>query len=320
MTERDQVLDRQVFTVGGRSFRWREVVSAARAWSDWTKIEERAGLALELRERPALEPDPAEFERTQAEFRYERNLLAADDLEAWLDGWGIAVEDWLLQVRATVVGEGASIPPSPREPDAEQLAAAAWAEAVCSGELERLARTLAERCAVYEAAGNAPPEELTADALALVDEAHQRFRDAAVTDGALERKLHDERLEWTRIEGRYLAHPDEDVVREAALGVREGHDLEEMSRIAGARYEAAARFYLADAETELKARLLAASPGELCGPFRSGEEQWLMEVAARVAPSLEDPELRVRAASEVAEHTVEQQVLQRVRWHERLGG
>jgi hypothetical protein len=319
MARREEVLDRQVFSAAGRSFSWHDVIEAARAWSDWSEVERRAREALALPPGAEERVPREELETAQNEFRYARNLLAADDLEVWLAGWGIEVDDWLRHMRAGVSrrhGSGAG-PGAPG--DSGRLAAAAWAEAVCSGELERLARKLAERCAVLEATEETIPPELSAADFARMDQVHRSFRDAAVTEEALERRLQEERLEWTRIEGRYLAHASEDIVREAALCVREeGRELEEMAQAAGARYEPAARFYLADAEDQLKAHLMAAASGELYGPFPSGEEHWLLEVGARVAPSLDDRELRARAASEVAEHAVEQQVLQRIRWHERV--
>jgi hypothetical protein len=319
MPRAEEVLDREVFSVRERSFSWRDVIEAARAWGDWSEIEQRAQEAVDLPSESEERVPREELEQAQNEFRYQRNLLAADDLEAWLERWGIGVEHWLRHMRATVSRRHGPSSAGRERSDPETLATAAWAEAVCSGELERLARKLAERCATSGATGEAMPTRFSPDEVARMDEAHRRFRDAAVTPDALERRLQEERLEWTRIEGRYLAHASEDVVREAALCVREeGRELEEMARAAGARYEAAARFYLSDAKDELKTRLMAASAGELCGPFPSGEEHWLLEVGARVAPSLEDPELRARAEAEVAENAVEHQVLQRIRWHESL--
>jgi parvulin-like peptidyl-prolyl isomerase len=89
--------------------------------------------------------------------------------------------------------------------------------------------------------------------------------------------------------------------------------------VAGARYEPDARFYLADLDPDLKTRLLATNPGEVCGPFPSGEEYWLLQVGERTPPSLEDPELRARVTGDLVERAVDQAVLRSVRWHEAAG-
>lgn len=314
MAARDEVLDRRVFSVGPRTYSWRDVVAAARVWSAWSEIERRARHALDLGVTAA-----EGVERAQDQFRYDRGLLAADDLEDWLDRWAISIDDWLNQVSASVARSVGVSSTSGAPASAEELDQAAWTEAVCSGELERLAERLAASCALSEAAGESPPGELGADELDRMEAIRERFREQAVTDERLQRRVRDEQLGWTRVEGRYLAHPDEDVVREAALGVREeGMDLEEMARAAGARYEPAARFYLAEVEGEVQPRLLSASPGELCGPLRSGDELWLLEVSARVAPTLEDPSIKARAAASVVEGAVRQEMLRRVRWHDRV--
>lgn len=314
MARREEVLGRAVFSVEGRTFTWRDVVVAARIWSDWTDAEQRARETIALRGEFGGAAAADEVAEAQDRFRYDRNLLAADELEAWLGNWGISVQEWLEQVEGAVHrGRGSQAPAEAGTPDPAELEAATWAEAVCSGELERLARKLAARCAVFE---GTPPAELTEAALSRMDEVHRSFCEAAATEGALERRLADEQLELTRIDGRYLAHRDEDVVREAALGVREeGRGLEDMAKLAEARFEPAARFYLADLDPEVKTRVLATSPGELCGPFPSGEEYWLLEVGARTPPSLDDPELRDRVAADLVERAVEKEILGSVRWH-----
>jgi hypothetical protein len=79
------------------------VILAGPLWGDWTALQERvrSGLAclatldeLDEDEEDAL--DEANVETAAAEFRYARDLVAAADLEAWLEGRGLSVEAWRL--------------------------------------------------------------------------------------------------------------------------------------------------------------------------------------------------------------------------------
>ena len=63
---------------------------------------------------------------------------------------------------------------------------------------------------------------------------------------------------------------------------------------------------------------MSSGEGELLGPFPDEQGFSLVSVVAKTRPSLEDPAIRARAASEVVNRAVEQEVINRVRWHERL--
>jgi hypothetical protein len=51
-------------------------------------------------------------------FRYDRGLLAADELRAWLDPWRMTSDDWTEYLqRALSLERCASSPPSPEADD-----------------------------------------------------------------------------------------------------------------------------------------------------------------------------------------------------------
>ena len=96
----------RVFTVGQTSYVWEDVILAGLLWGDWTALEERvrSGLACLARlddldddDDDAL--DEADVETAAAEFRYARDLVAAADLETWLERRGLSVEAWLDFIR-----------------------------------------------------------------------------------------------------------------------------------------------------------------------------------------------------------------------------
>lgn len=313
MASREEVLERRVFSAGDRAFRWRDVVAAARAWGDWAEIELRGRHALALVAEPAEDSARGDREAAQAAFRYKRGLLAADDLQDWLDRWAVGLHEWAAQVeserRRDEAGE--------LEANAEALAGAAWAEAIGSGRLERLARRLAECVAVRLAeGGDVSGEDGDAEELR---RGLERFRERAVTPEILERFRAEAQLDLVRLECRVFAHPDEDVTREAALCAQEeGRDLEEVAAEAGARLDSR-QFFVGDIESDWRPLLLAAGAGDLVGPLSSRGESCLLEVVERAAPSLDDDEVRSRLATRAMDSRVEREVLGRIRWHERLG-
>ena len=309
----EAVLPQVVFTLAERSYRWEEVVAAARQWGDWQRLEAdvREGIALVRRaEQEGGLPSQAQMDAAASEFRYARDLLSADETEAWLSRWGLELDDWLdylrrSLLRARLEGDAPGSEAVGPEP------AATWAEAVCSGELERLARKLADRAAVYASIEDEPPG---LDRLPQMEERFERFRGNAVTPQRLADELSANLLEWTRVDCLWAATPSEAVAREVALCVREDYrDFGEVAAEAGLAAEER-RLYMDGVEPQLAPHLLGARAGDLLGPLPRDGEFVLILVRERAAPSTDDPELRARAERRVADRAVETEVLRRVRW------
>src|SRR5262245_8473135 len=286
--------ERPVFAVGGRTVGWEDVLS----WAGRTGA--LAALAQDTAARAAaVERDgpAADVREPAAAFRYARRLLAADELEAWLDGWGLTTAEWLGHLRRGLARPIAGSFPA-RDRDVV-------VDAVCSGALEGWARALAERLAV---APDAPDGELEAR--------FDAFRAAAVTDEAVAHEVDGRRLDWLRVEGEVVAVGDEDVAREVALCARDdGEPLEGLAARAGGEL-VPLDAYLDDAEPALAAALLGAREGEVLGPLADGG-RWLVAHARRkTAPSLDDPDVRARAAARVLARALAREVERRVTWHE----
>lgn len=314
------VLGRPVFSVDGQEYRWEDVVLAANAWHEWAKLESRAAEGVACARRAEVERDPlaeADVSSAANAFRYARDLLSADELEAWLKRWELDVDRWMAFIRRSLwrehwsgdLGATASRFPAP----ADEVRQAIWVDAICSGALADFARALAARAAAHSALdGSEAPDP------AGLDGSLRRFGERAVTPQALEHLLAAREMDWLRVECGSLALPDQGMAREAALCVRDdGMRLAEVARQAGAAVREV-RVYLEDIEPPLKDMLFSAGEGELLGPVAAGEEFLLVAVEAKTRPSLEDPAIRERAEREVVERAVEQEVINRVRWHERV--
>lgn len=311
-----------MFSVDGQEYLWEDVLLAAQAWGEWAKLRSRAAEGVACARRVEVEGDPLaedDVSSTVKAFRYEHGLLSRDELEAWLERWGLDVTRWMASITrsllrerwATDLEEIASRFPAP----AEESRDAVWVDAISSGALAGFARGLAARAAAHSALGGSPARE-SSSRTALLDESFRRFREQAVTSEALAHLAGAREMDWLLVTCRFMTLPDEGMAREAALLVRsDGMALTEVAQQAGVRVEDVA-VYLEDLDPPLKDMLFSAGEGELLGPVPDGERFLLVAVDSKARPSVEDPAIRERAQSEVVRRAVDQEVINRVRWHE----
>ena len=346
-----------MFSVAGRRYDWTDVLLWAKAWGGWAQFEGsvRLGLACARRadeDAEAAGPEADLVESAANEFRYDRGLLSAEEMEAWLRRSGLTAEDWMASVERAALkrwwlDEAAEILEAYPVADAD-LEAALWCDGVCSGELMRYARELASRAAVYarlreaaedldraidpevrdllaslpqDVAGTVPELGRVAlnerlEHLARLEVSLHRFSAEVVTPRAIRDHIGAKSLEWIRVDCQLLGVPDEERAREAALLVRaDGLDLSEVARLARAGVHEK-RVYLEDAEPLLRERLLSATKGDLIGPLRVGEEFLLVLVRDKVMPTEADQDIRRRAAGDVLAKGLAREVDARVAWHE----
>lgn len=329
-----QVLLRQeVFRTESRVFLWEDVVLAAELRGDWKSVKERAleSLALlalvDAGTEAAIPED--EIDGAADEFRYERDLITAEELERWLARWRLDAGIWLDWINARLLRERTPdvVLPAEQQRDPRRVEKAVLAEAVCSGELERLARQLAVRVAIGERERERERTQLSdedparagtigerREVLAHLEQAYERFREEILTRDALVARVRAHVTDWTRIDRRVLRFRTRDAAREAAMAVREdGVDLGTLAEEIGESTEDGVAF-LDESEPEARDLLLSAHPGELVGPVGVGDEFVLVSVRARTPPAPDDPEVMERAASSLLEARVAREVDDRITW------
>jgi hypothetical protein len=352
----DGLFGQTVFTVGERTYAWEDVVLAAMWWGDWDRLEAQArqGLACAARlEAVDAESDPDQVSAAADEFRYERDLLTAEETEAWLARWGLTTESWMDYIERAVLRRAWAdeLDDNVREYPIgdDEVAEAMHAEAVCSGALGRLAGKLAGRAAAFARAGppaaGAPPAEdekarapgalgavgaraatlglpgLTPDAcaeklrtIAGLEGAFQRFSQEVLTPKAIHDAINTHHLDWIRLRCRTVTFADEQAANEAALCVREdGDDLTAVARAAKTPVHKT-RFYMDEAEPPVRTLLQAARPGEVLGPVPLNGGYALFHVLEKRLPSAEDPHVRRRAERHVLDRAVDHEITHRVRW------
>lgn len=315
-----QLLEGPCFAIDGEVYQWQDVFAFARASGRWTDLEQsaRAGVACTM----YADASPAEEERLEAlvdaagdEFRYERDLLTADEMEAWLAERGLTARTWLDAIRRRVLRELwagqlddllARYAPSPEDVDA-----ALAADMVCEDAHGALADRFAAVASAAAAAGGAAAGGDRFDALR---EAAERFRTMVVTDDALRREIANNQMDWVRIDCRAVEFEGQAEAREAALCLREdGLSLEEVAESAHVSVGALS-FYLDEIDAEERSRFLAAHAGAVIGPIPVDEVHILYHVDAKVMPSAEDPAVHARASAIISSRAVTLEVQQRVQW------
>lgn len=348
------------FTVSGKPYSWEDVRLAAHFWDDWRVLREqvRQGLACVKRMQSTSEgPDAQDVRDAANEFRYEQDLISAQEMQAWLDERGLTVESWLDYIRRSLLRQrwSAELPAiaSQYVVTDEEIDRAIDVEAVCSGRLTECSRKLAARAAVYDklveeadsavAAADTEGERDTASEALTVNllaeglsgsctaAANEKLaalvRLEAVFDDFCRRgqparvvrdRISAQRLNWIRVECQCLLFPDEQWAREAALCITEdGKDLAEVAVEAKTAVRGAS-LQLGQLDPALRNHLMAARKGELVGPLLWEGQFALFLVTDKALPSERDPELRYRAEQEVLASVIEREIDKRVRLHTRL--
>lgn len=310
MASPQEALERTVFAVGDEEYRWADVLAAARAWGRWDELRRRAAEGLTALEVQTI--GEGELEDAGQAFRYARGLLAAEEMEAWLEHWAVSHSDWLAYLRRELARSGQREGEGTTAPTEEQV----WAEAVCSGALAELAHDLAARAAAAEADGRgAGPVERDLDRM---EEALAEFARDAFTPEVAARTLELRSADWVRLTFTKLEFGERGMASEAALCVREdGLSLPEVADRAGVALDEHEAF-IEEVDPDLSKSLLSAPPSELVGPLPVANRFILVRVNEKVAPTLEDPVIQARLREEVPRRALERAVRDRVQWHERL--
>ncbi len=313
---------RPLFSVEGVAYSWADVLAAASARGSLDQLQSRSrqGVALVRRSEALGDHLDADTVRTAAQdFRYERGLLSAEELEAWLSKWSLTVEEWTSFLkRSLLLDQRAEETPAPETGltlEDEALEVGEYVDAVCSGFLEREALRLADDAAL----ASLESVDLAEDGSARVGRivaAAAAARAGAASAPDLDREIAKQGLDWTRLEMDVLELPLLDAAREAAMCVLDdGRDIADVALDAGAPLRHTS-VYVADLEPELSPSLIAAQPGELVGPVERDGAFVLVSIDERTPPATDDPELRRRARAALVDRAIKRATAGRVEWHE----
>ena len=346
-------------SIGSRTFSRLDAVAAASLRGEWPAIEDHVRLEVACASAADDEDDAPEIDVSKLAdaFRYARQLLTAEETEAWLERSGLTLDSWSDQLERTELsrvwkGRAADILGANTVSD-DDLAEALYPALVCSGALERFVWTLAERAAACADAGidldadaAVPDAAVAAEAsravrlvrgsdddddgeettefperciadLQHIERGFQRLVQAERTPAALALRLDAHRMDWIRVAWRALAFATEAAAREAALRIRT--DGESPAAVAAdlAVTLHAQQSFLGDVDEWLRAALFSARTGELAGPLTGADQFHLILLDEKIPPALDDPDVRRRAEADVAQALLARG-RKHIHWHERL--
>ncbi len=328
------LIDRRViFACEDRSITGRDVIDAAHfrgelegEWKNLLRF-----LAAERRaDEQNLEFDDDAIDAAAEQFRYQRDLITAEETEQWLTGRGLTLSDFSgYFVRHywekkwdDVEGEELDYFSAPKETRKLLLD-----ELILSGELdwmaERFGRRISSKCAAGET--DLEPaaieeqrarflerqgisgeevlawlerlgrnEEWLRETLAM-EAIYRRSLGSLLSRQARERQIAALRLPLTRFEVETIELDSLDAAREALLCAREdGMSMEEVA--AEGRYPyRRPEVLLEELPEDLQQKFLSGHPGDILEPIARGDGFHVCRIIGKEEPNLDDPVVKERA-------------------------
>ena len=320
-----------VCTCGNQEYAARDAIEAAlfrgELDSTWTELlrcveAERRADELDMELDDSVIADAAEA------FRYEHDLITAEETEAWLATRGLTLDDFTdyftRRYSADTLNE--NIVPEQIEYISAtlELRQLFLAELILCGELDRMTTALmfrlAARCAEKDLDSNAitaeerkffdrnkiEPAQLPNwlerlgrdlewfNEMVAMEAAYRRRFDTLLVPQARQRELAMLRLPLTRFETEVIELESRDAAQEALFCVREdGMSMEEVA-IEGRYPYRRADFLFEDIPTDAQQRFLSVSAGDVLEPVAHGDGFELCRIIQKIEPQPDDPNIKLR--------------------------
>ena len=331
LTESTSGLDLVVCACGGQQYTARDAIDAAIfrgeldvKWKEFLHQVAAERWADEL----AVEPDESAISGAAEAFRYEYDLITAEETEAWLAKRGLTLDDfadyltreyYASTLREEIIPDEIEYSSAPAD-----LRQSFLVELILSGELDRMTGDLIMRLAA-RCAGKEPPsdaiiaekreflhrnginsaqlanwrEQLKRDSkwfdeMLAIEAAYRKHCDTLLVPEARQRELLALRLPLTRFETEVIELESLDAAREALFCVREdGMSMEEVATEGRYPYRRA-DFLLEDLPVDTQHRFLSVSAGEVLQPVAHGDGFELWRILKKIEPQPNDPSVKSR--------------------------
>jgi hypothetical protein len=331
LTESTSGLDLVVCACGGQEYTARDAIDAAifRGKLDVKWKEFLHQVAAERRaDELDVEPGESAISGAAEAFRYEYDLITAEETEAWLANRGLTLDDfadyltreyYASTLREEIIPDEIEYPSAPAD-----LRQSFLVELILSGELDRMTSDLVMRLAA-RCAGKEPPSDAIIaekreflhrnglnsaqlanwleqlkrnskwlDEMLAIEAAYRKHCDTLLVPEARQRELLALRLPLTRFETEVIELESLDAAHEALFCVREdGMSMEEVATEGRYPYRRA-DFLLEDLPVDAQHRFLSVSAGEVLQPVAHGDGFELWRVLKKIEPQSNDPSVKSR--------------------------
>ncbi|MGI8436395.1 MAG: hypothetical protein ACR2NX_05760 [Chthoniobacterales bacterium] len=341
---------RSILTVGDETYTARDVIDAAHFRGEVRHVWEELLRMVACEERALeedREADEAAIDTAMQTFRYDHDLITAEETERWLAERDLTLSEfgdyftrhyWGEALREGKSGEAANYFSASTE-----LHDLFLAELMLAGELVRMATRFGWRLA-SEAAGKMEPDEKEIEAqhleladrikpLATEEWAARMNRDEAwinkmshfeaifrmVCDSALspqarKREVSTLRLELTMFDLEILEVDSRDAAHEAVLCVRnDGMTMEEVAEESRYPFHREQRM-LEDIAPALHPQFLSVTPGKVLEPMENDGAHTVCRVVAKHEPNPDDPAVQRRVEQRVLDRHFGDAMSQHVHW------
>ena len=340
-----------VFACGGVSYTERDVIDAALFRGDLEPIWKELLRSIECENQAdELEIEEGALDEAAETFRYDHDLITAEETEHWLEGRGLTLEDFGEYFARRYWGKNWE---EEVEPEAMDYVSAPGnlrellrADLNLSGAFEKMATLLGWRVAAALAAKDeeADPELIAAeeklffertgiDETALTDwlsglgrdrgwlnemlrmeGVTRRKREQLLTPRARQSELAALRLPLTRFEVEIVEVESKDAAREASLCVTsDGLSMEEVAQ-EGRYHFRRVTLLLQEIDEGLHQKFLSVPVGSVLEPLPRDEGFQVCRIMEKVEPNADDPALREQIDRSILERHFSQLVANHVQW------
>jgi hypothetical protein len=323
-----------VCACGGQEFSARDAIEAAlfrgHLHGLWRIFQQRVA-AEKQAEEAELELDEEAIDAAAEQFRYEHDLITAEETEQWLATRGLNLDDFgdyfARRTCLDALGEDEvafqELDYLAAPDDLRQIFAA---DLILSGDLDRMTTELSWRLAASAAVANEPPDAdciesertsffersgLTPEQLLgwlqklgrdgswldqqlKMESEYGRRSKSLLTPQARQRELTSLRIPLTRFEAEVIELESRDAAQEALFCVKEdGMTMQEVA--SEGRYPFKILSFLQeDLPDDLQQRFLSVTAGEVLEPLTRGDAFELYRITSKTEPQSDDPALHER--------------------------
>jgi hypothetical protein len=322
-----------------QEYRAREAIDAAhfrgQVDSLWQEFQQKL-VAEKQADEQEINLDEAAIESAAEAFRYEHDLITAEETERWLAIHGLNLDNFSDYFSRQYCGQAlpeVEYDPSAFDSSSFELRDLFTVDLIMSGHLERMIMQLSWRLAARSAA---PPEELSPDAIeaerhrflehsgltpdqlpqwlerlgrdsdwfeqtVAMEAAYQQRNQMLLTPQARKREIATLRLQLTRFESEVIELESRDAAKEALFCVREdGFSMEEVAAEGRYPYRCVS-FLQEDIPDELQQKFLSVAPGEVLEPIPRGDSFELHRIIRKIEPQADDPAVLERVENRILE-------------------
>ncbi|MEP7015627.1 MAG: hypothetical protein ABI925_09315 [Verrucomicrobiota bacterium] len=340
-----------VFACGGVFYTEKDVIDAALTrgelepiWRDLLRSIDCENAADEAEIKEGALDEAAEA------FRYDHDLITAEETEHWLEVRGFNLEDFGSYFARRYWGQNWKEEVEPEAIDyvsaSEELRELLRTDLMLSGEFDRMSSRLSWRVAANTATKDeevdagllADQEKIFLERLGIdqgrleewlaglgrdrawlnqilrMEVAARLKREQLLTAQARRSEAATLRLPLTQFEVELIELESSDAAREASLCVTEdGLSMEEVAKEGRYPFRRVS-LLLQDIEVDLQQKFLSVSPGKVLEPIERGDGFHLCRIISKVEPNAEDPALKEIIDRSIIERHFSQLVANHIQW------